>query len=130
MCRSFYPKKSNYMTFQTIILSMNILYTLKKIYEFQLPYPFAKTIFGSKSDYTSIFYVLYIHVRMGKNCIIREVFFFQMNNNNSHQTKKHIRLRFLFDNGALNDVPCTYHYNGCHCCHCITIQKIMILHVK
>lgn len=79
---------------------MNILYTLKKIYEFQLLYPFAKTIFGSKNDNTSIFYVLYIHVRMGKKCIIREVVLFQMNNNNSHQTEKHIRLRCLFDNGA------------------------------
>lgn len=46
------------------------------------------------------YFMLYIHVRMGKNCIIREVFFFQMKINNSHQTKKHIRLRFLFDNGA------------------------------
>lgn len=61
-----------------------IYYTqCKKIYEFQLPYPFAKTIFASR--------VIVHHVRMGKKCIIREEFLFQMNNNNAHQIKKHIK---------------------------------------
>lgn len=88
------------MIFQTIILSMNILYTMKKIYEFQLSYPFAKTIFGSKSDYASILYVLYIHVRMGMKCIIRGVFCFKLIITIRIKLKKHIRLRFLFENGA------------------------------
>lgn len=44
--------------------------------------------------------VIVLHVRMGKKCIIREEFLFQMNNNNSHQTKNHMILRYLFDNCA------------------------------